>query len=483
MFTLNELAGRLAARPLPFCQRLDPETQVTGIGIDSRRSRPGELFVALAGTRFDGHDFIDQAVSRGAAAVVFAAEKRSFSDLAQRYPGVFWLPVADTLVALGSLARAWLERVAPRVIAVTGSNGKSTTKEMLAHILAPHFRVHKTAGNYNNRIGLPLTLFAMPDDCEVVVLEMGMSAPGEIADLAALATPEIAILTGVAAAHLQGLGSLAAVAQAKCEIMTGLKNGGSLVYDVDDPWLNRLVPTLAAECSAAAFNLLPVSWHGATEAVVRVSEIWMTPTGFSFVLSQDGTQETVALPLWGRHNVKNAALAAAAALLLPGITPALVGESLQNFKNLSGRLQRYPLAGGGLLVHDAYNANPASLEAALTAVAERRGRRYLALVLGDMKELGPESAELHRQMGLRIAEIRPDLVVLLGEEVEGMAVSARNAGLSGDRIRNFPTGAQVEAFNFLRCRLPQAPLILVKGSRSLALEKLVEPLLEFFETV
>ncbi len=480
---LGQLADLLQVKALPTCRELDFD--LTGVTIDSRKLCPGELFIALRGERFDGHDFIDQVIAKGAAAVVVEEGAVGLLSLAQRYPQILFLPVKQSLSALATLAQAHLEKVAPVVIAVTGSNGKTTTKEMLAHLLAPHFRVHKTAGNFNNRIGLPLTVLAMPDDCQVVVLEMGMNEPGEIATLAAVVRPDYAVLTNVAAAHLQGLGSLDAVARAKCEVIREIKPGGSVIYNADDPYLAQMVPAVVSERVPDGIALLPVSLHGAygeSSNLVKASEIWLTPEGLSFVFVKGGENVTVKLPCWGRHNVMNAVLAAAAGTCLTGVTPVSVAEALQNFQNLPGRLEKHVLGKGtGVLVHDAYNANPDSMEAALTAVAERREKRFLALILGDMNELGQESLSLHQRIGRRVAELRPDLLILLGCAIKDLAAAAKDAGLPAKRVFIFPAGAQAEAVKLLQERLPAEPLVLVKGSRALALEKIIDPLLNYFE--
>ena len=482
---LGQLADLLQVKALPTCRELDLGFALTGITTDSRKLGPGELFVALRGEHFDGHDFIDQVIAKGAVAVVVEEEIAESLNLVKRYPQTLFLPVEDSLDALAMLARARLESVAPVVIAVTGSNGKTTTKEMLAHILAPHLRIHKTAGNFNNRIGLPLTVFAMPNDCQVAVLEMGMNEPGEIAALAAIARPDYAILTNVAAAHLQGLGSLEAVAQAKCEVLKEIKSGGAVIYNADDPYLAKLVPEGVSESLADEIALLPVTCHGAlgeVPALVKASEIWLTPEGLSFVFAKGDEKATIKLPCWGRHNVMNAALALTAATCLPEIIPLSVAAALQNFQIPAGRLEKHGLGkGDGVLVHDAYNANPDSMEAALTAVAERREKRFLALVLGDMNELGQESASLHQRIGRRVAQLRPDLLVLLGRAIKDLATAAQDAGLPAKRIFIFPAGAQTEAVKLLQQHLPAAPLVLIKGSRSLALEKIVDPLLRYFE--
>lgn len=490
---LGELADLLQVKALPRCADLDPASELAGITIDSRKPCPDELFVALRGERFDGHDFIESAILGGAVAVVLEDSYTGLLHLVQRYPKTLFLPVRSSLEALAILARERLANINPIVIAVTGSNGKTTTKEMLAHILRPHFKVHKTAGNFNNRIGLPLTVFAMPDDCQVAVLEMGMNEPGEIAALAAIAQPDYAILTNIATAHLQGLGSLEAVTRAKCEIISEIKPGGTIIFNTDDPYLQQMVPGATSKRLPDQINLLPVTSHGAFESdkvfdtateLVKVSEIWLTVEGLSFVLTRGYENTTVKLPCWGRHNVMNAALAGASATCLKEVSLETAGKALANFQNISGRLEKHKLGQGpGILIHDAYNANPESMEAALTAVAERREKRYLALILGDMNELGPESSSLHQRIGRRVAEVRPDLLVLLGSAVTDLAAAAQSAGFPDKRIFNFPAGAQNKALELLQQQLPAEPLVLVKGSRSLALEKIVEPLLDYFKAV
>lgn len=480
---IGELADLLSIKPLPVCCEVEFEQELTGITTDTRKIVSGELFVALTGANFDGHDFIETAIAKGAPAVVVAGAVAELASLAQRYPQTLFLPVADTLVALADLARARLAQVNPIVIAVTGSNGKTTTKEMLAQILAPHFRVHKTAGNFNNRIGLPLTIFAMPDDCQVVVLEMGMNAPGEIATLAAIAQPDYAIITNVAQAHLQGLGSIEAVARAKCEIISELKSNSTLIYNSDDPYLKEMVPQVVAGWPTGSRpKLLPVSEHGASDTTVKASEIWLTPEGISFVFTKDIEKATITLSCWGRHNVMNALLALAAGTCLDGIYPVPAANSLKKFRMPAGRLEKYKLGcGAGILLHDAYNANPDSMRAALVAVAERRGKRFLALVLGDMNELGSESIDLHRKLGAKVAEVRPELLVLFGDFAAEIAGSAQACGLPQARIAQFSAGDFTPALTFLKARLTDDALILVKASRSLALENIVNSLVSYFE--
>ncbi len=484
---LGELPELLGVRPLPACREVDNDLALTGVSSDSRSLRPGELFVALRGENFDGHAFIDAAIENGAPAVVVSRDCPDLLQLAQRHSRVLFLPVADTLETLGELARLRLRRIDPVVFSITGSNGKTTTKEMLALILESRYRVHKTAGNFNNRIGLPLTVFAMPDDCEVVILEMGMNEPGELKLLSAIARADCLLLTNVAEAHLEGLGSLEAVALAKCEALSGLKPGATVIYNVDDPQLREKVPETVRALRPDGLQLVPVTSHGAFHSdgpeTARVSETWLLPEGLSFVFSYRGETTTFKLGCWGRHNVMNAALAAAAAIRSGGLDGAGAARALRRFSTPPGRLEIHHLGGGGILVHDAYNANPDSLEAALTEVAGRRGRSFLGLVLGDMNELGEKSDLLHRRVGDRVAEIRPDLVVLIGQRAAAIGEAAAAAGLPPQRIFTLSAKAWEAAVELLLKHLPQEFLLLVKGSRSLRLEKVVELLRAHFGVI
>ena len=484
---LGELPELLRVRPLPACHQVDKGLALTGVSTDSRTLQPGELFVALEGENFDGHAFIDAAIENGAPAVVVNRDCPDLLQLAQRHSRVLFLPVADTLETLGELARIRLRSVDPVVFSITGSNGKTTTKEMLALMLESRYRVHKTAGNFNNRIGLPLTIFAMPDDCEALILEMGMNEPGELTRLSAIARADYLLLTNVAAAHLQGLGSLEAVARAKCEALSGLKPGATVVYNVDDPQLREKVPETVESLQSNGFQLVAVTAHGAfctdSPETALISETWLLAEGLSFVFNYRGESTTFKLGCWGRHNVMNAALAAAAATRIEGLDGAGAARALRRFTTPPGRLELHRLKGGGILVHDAYNANPDSMEAALTEVAGRRGRNFLGLVLGDMNELGEQSDLLHRRVGGRVAEMRPDLVVLIGQRAATIGEAAAAAGLPPQRIFTLPAKAWEAAVELLLKHLPGSFLLLVKGSRSLRLEKVVEPLRAHFGVV
>jgi len=286
----------------------DEKLVVSGVCTDSRRIQPGHLFFCLRGEIFDGHDFIAQAVDAGAAALVVAASSVNQQALSAAYPKISFFPVADPLRALGDLAAWWLRHLDVRVIAVTGSNGKTTTREMILGILSRKLEVHGNRENLNNLIGVPLTILEAKKHHQTVVLELGMNCPGEIARLAAVSRPHGVVLTNVAEAHLEGLGSIDEVAAAKGEIFQGLRDGGYIVYNADDERLSELVSRKAA--GSRGWELVPVSLAGGATGGLRVDELEMTVSGTRFSLAAASQVQSVSLPLWGRHNVMNALLAA-----------------------------------------------------------------------------------------------------------------------------------------------------------------------------
>ncbi|MEW5912045.1 MAG: UDP-N-acetylmuramoyl-tripeptide--D-alanyl-D-alanine ligase [Thermodesulfobacteriota bacterium] len=430
-----------------------PEREFSGVTTDSRRVEEGQLFVALAGPNFDGHDYVAPALKAGAAA---ALVRRGFA--LPETPAACLLAVADTLTALGDLAAAWRREHSALLCAVTGSNGKTTCKEMLAAIMAQRHQVLKNQGNFNNLIGLPLTLLHLTAAHSAVVVEMGMNAPGEIARLTQIAAPEAGVITNVGPAHLGPLGSLEAVAAAKAELFQGLSPAATAVVNLDDP---RLAPWAEKlPCRVITFGLQP----GA-----QVSAGGFSPAGlrqrFSLELP-DGAQE-VALAAPGRHNLLNALAAAAAAHAL-GQGGAAIRAGLEAFRPLPGRLAPSGRPGGPLLLDDTYNANPASLAAGLKVLGQVAQGRPMALILGDMLELGPTSPELHRQAGAQAVEAGCSLVLALGDQAAQVAAGAQGRGLAFADLAALLDEA--------RRRLTAEHVVLVKGSRAMAMERVVAAL-------
>jgi UDP-N-acetylmuramoyl-tripeptide--D-alanyl-D-alanine ligase len=454
-------------------------TCIETVSTDSRRVGPGMLFVALHGVRHDGHAFAAEALRAGAAAVLVdhvpaGADPRRA------------VVVRDTLRALGDLAAYTRQRWGGPVAAITGSNGKTTTKEMLAAICEEGFkgsrvrgskspapypvvggaggqkplnprtlepssgRVLKTHANENNLIGLPLTLLRLTGDEAVAVLEMGMNAPGEIARLTEIAAPDVGVITNVAAAHLEGLGSIAGVAAAKGELIDGLRPDAALAVNMDDEWVVR---------EAAAFRGRRVEFGNGRElSASAIAERGFD--GIAFTLHVGTRKAPVALRMAGRHNVQNALAAAAAAHAL-GIGLDAIAAGLATAEPPKMRMQVVRLLNGVTLVNDAYNANPSSTEAALDAVGRSPGRAIA--VLGEMRELGAESAALHRRVGAHAATCGVDWLLAVGPHAEHLADGARAATAGHLEVTICADAASAAAL--LAARWQPGDTILIKGSR------------------
>jgi UDP-N-acetylmuramoyl-tripeptide--D-alanyl-D-alanine ligase len=444
-----------------------------GVATDSRSLVAGELFVALGGPReqpvrivADGHRFLGDALRRGAWGVLVEEQALQREEVARElaaWPDRAVLAVRDSLLALGDLAAYHRRRMPARIVGITGSNGKTTTKEMTFAIAAERWRVLHTAGNLNNLLGLPLTLLGLDAGHEVAVVEMGMSHAGEIRRLAAIAGPQVGVVTNVGPVHLEGVGSLAGVAAAKAEIFEGIDPGGAAVLNADDP----ATPGLRARWEGRL-----VTFGLSAAAAVRAERLEALPQGTAFTLVlPDGERTRVRLPWPGEHNVRNALAAAAAGFCL-GATGAQIGAGLLQARPAPMRFEIGTLGPGVTLVNDAYNANPASMRAALAAFAllPAGGRR--ALVLGDMLELGATAAAEHRELGKLAAQQAPALLLAVGAQAEAVAAGARAAGLSDAAV---VTAADADAAApLLAGWLRPGDQVLLKGSRGVRLERIVE---------
>ena len=426
------------------------DVTIHGFSTDSRTLQPGELFIALRGERFDGHDYIAQALRHGAAAC-----------LSEEVIAGLTIPVVqvrDTLAALGDLAQAVRSRFSGPVVGITGTTGKTTAKEMLAAILARGGPGLKSAGNFNNLIGVPLTLFGLTREHRWAVIEMGMSARGEIARLAQIAAPQIGVITNVGAGHLESLGGISGVARAKGELFIQLPAGGTALINADDPQICQL---------PLANGVRRVLFGNAPEAQVRATEVRAADGAVTFTLHLPHASVAVQLPLPGRHNVQNALAAAAAAWVLD-VPVDDIAAGLADFKPCPGRMELIELADDLLILDDSYNANPLSMRAALDALHDlgRPGRRIA--VLGDMLELGHAARDLHREVGLLAAE-RADWLFTLGELARDIAAGAAEHGLDNTHIVASTT---VEALvSQLRPLLQPGDRVLVKGSRGMRMER------------
>lgn len=450
------------------------ELLLTGIMTDSRAVGSGELFVPIVGENFDGHDFAQAAAAAGAKAMLWQRGKEMPEDLVAA--GMPFLLVKDTLAALQKLAAGYRSELMTRIVAITGSNGKTTTKDMTAALLSTQYRVLKTKGNLNNEIGLPLTLLSMDEDTEVAVLEMGMSGFGEIALLTDIAQPDVAIVTNIGESHMEHLGSRAGIAKAKLEIKGGLAEGGVLLYNGDEPLLaaelERLGPPEGVQLRTFGLG---------SGNLWTAADIELDAAGSSFMVLQGGVPSsvgTVRVPVPGRHNISNA-LAAIAAARIFGVPASAIASGFASLKLTSMRLEKVEAFNGAAMLNDAYNASPTSTRAAIDLVAGLSGYSRRWLVLGDMLELGPDEAAMHGEVGAYIASGKAEALLTYGplsEHTHRAALQSLPEAASEGLVRHFDSKDELAAW--LRERLLPQDLVLVKGSRGMAMEQIVQALTE-----
>jgi UDP-N-acetylmuramoyl-tripeptide--D-alanyl-D-alanine ligase len=432
-----------------------PEKVAQGYSIDSRTVGPGQLFFAVKGERLDGHDFVEAALGRGAVAAVVRADQLG------RYPGeTRLLAVEDTLVALQTLATAVRKLWGKPLIGVTGSVGKTTTKEAIAHVLSTRFRVLKSEGNFNNHFGLPLMLLKLEPEYDVAVIEMGMSHAGEIRALAKIAQPEIGVVTNVAPVHLEFFDSLAGIARAKYELVESLPAGGTAVLNADDEYVSKF---------GRDFEGKVVMYGRRATASVRAENVWSRGTqGAEFDVVIGSVREHATLPLVGEHNVLNA-LAAVAVGLERGLTSAEAVGALATLAPADKRGQVLQV-GNITVINDCYNSNPKALGAMVDALAAMTAKRRI-VVAGEMLELGPAGEEMHRQAGQHIGERKIDVLVGVRGLARMMVEGARKAGTPADFV-----ATPEEAGEWLAREGRDGDLVLLKASRGVKLEKALEVL-------
>jgi len=444
-----------------------PDSGFTGIGIDSRAIKPDELFVAIAGETHDGHSFVD-AVLKGGVRGLLVHGKKSGSILSGAVPpGTAVIGVPDTTRALGDLAAYNRRRADVSVVGLTGSNGKTSTRSMLSRVAANRYDTLSTMGNFNNKIGLPLTLLKLEKRHDWVVLEMGMNRPGEIHRLAEICSPDIGMITNVGPAHLEGLGSLEGVARAKGELLEKLGPGGKTILNADDPNVRSLSDRAPGDI---------LFFGQSRDAAVRAGSIREFENRVSFELEIPGGLEEVILDTPGRFMVSNA-LAAAAAGYLMGIGIRNIKKGLESFTAVKGRLVVRTLATGIRVIDDTYNANPASMAAALETLHHLKGEGRSVVVVGDMLELGNQAAALHRELGSRIADMSPVRLCATGDMADSTLQGAREGGMADGQIM---CGSHEELALDLIDRIEPGDWILVKGSRGMRMERIVKKLIETF---
>lgn len=455
--TLEEVVG--AIQPLRAGGEIPARTPIGTVTTDSREVTPAGLFIALPGERADGADFVEAAFRNGALAAIVSEEgaakipSRVFSEKA-----VF--VVRNPVEALGDLAHAHRERLREiPLVGITGSSGKTSTKEMLAGLLSPGRNVLKTIGNRNNLIGMPLTLLELSSRHDVAVLEMGSNQPGEIARLAQIAAPDVGIITNIAPAHLQGLGNLEGVAREKGDLFRALPESGTAVVNATDLRVLRE----GGRCKARKI------FYGVALNEFSGRILSMDDRGMQIAVRTPSGEFTSSLPVTGEHHLMNALAATAAAYVL-GLRLADFAEGFSSYESVRGRFHTVPLKGGGLLLDDSYNANPASTEAAIRNLRLLRGNRRAVAVLGDMLELGEVSASSHFRIGHLVAGSGLDLLFAFGEFSAQTARGALEGGMDPETVAH--TGDRERLKTMVLNALREGDIVLVKGSRGMRLEEI-----------
>ncbi len=446
-FTLKQVAHTLGAKLTG-----NPDAVVTSVCIDSRKASPGTLFFALSGENADGHDFLEAAFAAGAAACIVSRQSTTSGNL---------LLVDDTTLALGALARSHRLAMSASVVGVTGSVGKTSTRNTIAHVLSSRLSVYVSPGNFNTEYGLPMAILELTPDHEACVLEMGMRGPGQIAYLADIAVPTVGVITNIGSSHLELLGSRQAIAAAKAELLDALPADGLAVLPADDEFL----PTLRSRCRCRVetFGYNPA-------ATWRITNPSVAPERTEGQIN--GVR--VRIPLDGDHHLLNAAAAIAVGEWFR-IDRAECAARLETLASPSMRLTPIALPNGTVILNDAYNAAPASMRSALRALATRAragGQRSVA-ILGDMRELGSESDSAHIEVGRYAEEMGIDLLVAVGQNA---SLVADSAGRYGSTLSTLTAASTQEAIEIAIGRVKPGDVVLVKGSRALAMEQVVDAL-------
>lgn len=438
--TLNKAAKELA------------ESTINGVSIDTRSIQKGNLFIPFLGENVDGHKFINMAFDKNASASLSEHQE----DLNRDVPIIH---VENGLAALQHLAATYLNEVDPKVIAITGSNGKTTTKDMIECVLTPYFKVQKTLGNFNNEIGLPLTILQLKKDTEISILEMGMDQTGDIDFLSKLTHPDIAVITNVGESHIEKLGSREAIACGKFEIVNGLNSDGIFIYNGDYPRLNELID------HSAPYKQMSAGTTDLNDFVV--SNVKQTSQGTSFTMT--GIDGEIQIPQLGAHNAQNAALALLVAHSL-GIALDDAHGHFANLKVTDMRMQQMTLQSGTLLINDSYNASVSSMNSALDSIAKIDGDKRI-VILADILELGRYTEELHKQVGAHINA--------LGDAITEVITYGDRAKYIHDEVKNMNKqhmSSIEEIVSHLQGKLDDRTIILFKGSRGMQLERIIETL-------
>lgn len=442
-----------------------PDVMVNGVATDSRHVEPGNAFVAFSGRNFDGHEFLDEAISFGARAIVITRPDAIIAPVVEyaRQRDVAIVRVAGALSAIQALAAYHRSRLFCPVIAVTGSTGKTTTKDFITSVLSHNARVVATEGTQNNELGVPLTLLRAGTDTDVIVVEMGMRGEGQIAQLASIAQPTVGLITNIGTSHIELLGSQDAIARAKAELAQAVDEDGTVLLNGDDAYTDRI----AADVTATVIR------YGLGDGnEVRAENIELDAESRpTFDLVTDVLRRTISLQVPGRHNVYNALAAAAVGLHL-GMDAEEIVTGLQEATAGEMRMQSFVSASGVHVINDAYNANPTSMRAAIETLSGISSARRRIAVLGDMAELGSLTELAHFRIGEEIARLEIEFLVTVGKRAKRIADGAQAEGMDGSRVR--PCFTLEEASEVLDDLLEPGDAVLVKASRVMGLERIVE---------
>ena len=430
---------------------------VTGVSINTRTLRPGDLFIPFRGENVNGHKFVEAAFENGAAAAFWLKDE---PNPPKDVPLLF---VESSEEALQQMARAYRSELSTVFIGITGSNGKTSTKDLLAGMLTPYFRVKKTEGNFNNELGLPLTILSLEEDTEYAVLEMGMSSFGEIEFLSNMAKPTYAVITNIGEAHMQDLGSREGIAKAKFEIISGLAKDGLLVYDGDEPLLKPFISNVP-ELNTKSFGTDELN-------DLRIEQVTFTEQGSSFMVSGELNEE-MTIPVLGEHQVKNTL----AAILIGkeiGLSAQQMREALKQIVLTDMRMQVIEAKNGSIFINDAYNAAPTSMKAAIQFLEKSTIKPDKWLVLGDMLELGPNEKPFHEEISHSISNEVFSGICLFGPRMKWLYDQLTDQ-FSEQQLKWVEDDYE-SLISFLNSNIKKDSIVLVKGSRGMRLEKVIEP--------
>jgi UDP-N-acetylmuramoyl-tripeptide--D-alanyl-D-alanine ligase len=442
----------------------DPESIITGISTDTRSIKQGETFFALEGENYDGHDFIEQAIHNGATGIVISSSKKAVYSLHNGFKRCTLIEVADTLRALGDLAKFYRNSLRTDFIAVTGSNGKTTTKDMVYHVLRNFKSVSRSRKSFNNFIGVPLTIFETDLTQDFCVVEMGTNASGEIKRLSEIIFPDFTILTNISHTHLEGLGSIEGVASAKAEFLENMGGNGTLITNADDDWCNRIANRFKGKVVSFGFNKC---------ADIKASDVKRYDSGFVFTVNDTFN---INLPVLGRHNVYNA-LAVIAVCDAIGISIENICDKFIDFKLPPMRMEKR-ICGDIVVINDGYNSNPSSMSSALDEFSQLTTPGRKVLVCGDMLELGDYAERLHREIGAKVANANIDVLWTVGPFSRFVAEEAIVNGMPIEKIQSCETSEEI--CSFVASELKKDDTVLIKGSRKMKLERVLRQIESYF---